>query len=172
MPPFPPTLMLLWFSLPPSPRTRLSTLLCHYSHEPRCDPALSKGQALFAQNTGLSVPLATILTCVPLRETPSFPPVWQSFSSIVPYMYSSERSPLLISIYRCVNRLVRAVPVPSSLSVVALVVDTPVPPHASVTLVLATPFTIQIHYAVTRLFPWSRRSSRKTQVFLSRWLLS
>ena len=76
------------------------------------------GQALIAQNTSLVVPLATILTCVPVRGTPSFPPVWQSFSSIVPYLYSSERSPTPVFICGCVNLLVRTVPVPPSLSVV------------------------------------------------------
>ena len=45
-----------------------------------------------------------------------------------------------VSIYQCVNLLVRTVPVSPSLSVVAPVVDAPVPPHASVTVALATPF--------------------------------
>ena len=75
------------------------------------------------KHTSLVVLLATILTCVPLRGTPSFPPVWQSFGSIVPYMYSSERSPIPDSICGCINLLVRTVPVPPRLSVVASVVN-------------------------------------------------
>ena len=55
-------------------------------------------------------------------------------------MYSSERSPTPVSICGCVNLLVRTVPVPPNLTVVAPVVDAPVSPHPSVTVVRATPF--------------------------------
>ena len=96
--------------------------------------------ALFARNTSLLIPLATILTCVPLRGTPSFTPVWQSFSSIVSLMYPSPICSILVPIHRCVKLLVRTVPVPLSLSVVAPVVDTPVSPRPGGALVLATPF--------------------------------
>ena len=55
-------------------------------------------------------------------------------------MYSSERSPIPVSIFGCINLLVRTVPVPPSLSVVAPVVNAPVAPHSNAVLVLATPF--------------------------------
>ena len=114
--------------------------ICHYSHSPRCDPALSMGQALIAQNTSLFVPLATILTCVPLRGTPSFPPVWQSFSSIISPMYPSQISAILVPIHRCVDLLVFAAPVPPSLTLVAPVIASSVFPNPIVdSLAYATP---------------------------------
>ena len=87
------------------------------------------GPALFARNTGLFVPLATILTCVPPRGTPLSPPVWQSFSSIIPPMNPSQISAILVPIHRCLDLLVLTTPVPPSLTLVAPVIASPVPPN-------------------------------------------
>ena len=114
-------------------------------------------------------------------------------------MYPSQISAILVPVHRCVDLLVLTAPVPPSLTLVAPVIASPVPPNPIAdSPAYATPIPpnpdvharspsqysrppippirhiviIHIHHAVTRLFPWARRSSRKTQVFSSRWLLS
>ena len=112
-------------------------------------------------------------------------------SSIITLMYPSPISSILVSIHRCPDLLVLTTPVPLSLTLVAPVIASPVPPNPiGNSLAYATPIplypivnsrspsqysftfaTFQIHHA-NPFFPWARRSSRKTQVFSSRWQLS
>ena len=69
-------------------------------------------------------------------------PGCQSVISIISYMYVLvlDLPCLCLDLPVCRPAMVRIAPVPPSLSVVAPVVATLVPPHPIVTLVLATPF--------------------------------
>ena len=123
--------------------------ICHYSHSPRCDRALSIGEALIAQKKSLVVPLATILTCVPLRGTPSLFTfviihIRHAVTRLFPSVRRSSLKTQVVSSRWLLSR--RASPYGERLRLFTFVI-------------------IYIHHAVTRLFPSVRRTSHKAQVF-------